>query len=81
VNSLHSQLIEKLAPDLIVEATVEDGTIEAARPSANSGFALGVMFHPEYWAENDPASSAILDSFSRAVHAYAARRGVRQAAE
>jgi putative glutamine amidotransferase len=81
INSLHSQLVERLAPDLIVEATAEDGTIEAARPAANSGFALGVMFHPEYWAENDPACSTILETFSRAVHAYAARRAFQEAAE
>jgi putative glutamine amidotransferase len=81
INSLHSQLIERLAPDLNIEALGEDGTIEAARPAASSGFALGVMFHPEYWAENDPTSSAILESFSQAVHAYAARRAFQQAAE
>src|SRR4051812_35796760 len=51
INSLHSQLIERLAPELVVEATAEDGTIEAARPRSASGFALGTMFHPEYWAE------------------------------
>ena len=81
VNSLHSQLIERLAPDLIVEATAEDGTIEAARPRNAQGFALGTIFHPEYWAEKDAPSAAILGAFSDAVRAYAARRGLAQAAE
>jgi putative glutamine amidotransferase len=81
INSLHSQLIERLAPDLVVEATAEDGTIEAARPRSASGFALGTMFHPEYWAEKDAASAAILAVFSNAVQAYAARRSPAPAAK
>jgi putative glutamine amidotransferase len=81
VNSLHSQLIERLAPDLIVEAAAEDGTIEAARPRNAPGFALGTMFHPEYWVEQDEPSAAILGAYSEAVQAYAARRQLAQAAE
>jgi putative glutamine amidotransferase len=74
VNSLHSQLIDRLAPGLGIEATGEDGTIEAARPIDCRGFALGLIFHPEYWAERDEPSLAILNSFSEAVHAYARSR-------
>jgi putative glutamine amidotransferase len=81
VNSLHSQLIERLAPDLIVEASAEDGTIEAARPRNAPGFALGTIFHPEYWAEKDEPSAAVLGAYSEAVQAYAARRQLAQAAE
>ena len=80
VNSLHSQLIDRLAPGLQAEAIATEGTIEAARPPACSGFALGLMFHPEYWAERDETSLAILKTFSEAVHAYARSR-VRGAAE
>jgi putative glutamine amidotransferase len=80
INSLHSQLIERLAPELESEATADDGTIEAARPRSARGFALGVMFHPEYWAENDPASAAILAAFGNAVRAYADARQLEKVA-
>jgi putative glutamine amidotransferase len=80
INSLHSQLIDHLAPELDVEATADDGTIEAARPRNTSGFALGVMFHPEYWAENDATSAAILSAFGEAVRAYADARRLTEAA-
>jgi putative glutamine amidotransferase len=79
VNSLHSQLIDRLAPELEVEATADDGTIEAVRPHNARGFALGVMFHPEYWAENDPTSAAILTAFAEAVAAFADARRLEEA--
>ena len=71
VNSLHSQLIDVLAPPLIVEARAEDGSIEAASVRGAKGFALGVIFHPEYWAERDGPSLAILRAFADAVRHYA----------
>jgi putative glutamine amidotransferase len=74
VNSLHSQLIDRLAPGLVVEATADDGTVEAATVSGAQGFALGVIFHPEYWAERDAPSLAILQAFRKAVHDYASRK-------
>lgn len=74
VNSLHSQLIDRLAPGLIAEATAEDGTIEAASVRDANGFALGVIFHPEYWAERDAPSLAILTAFADAVRTYARTR-------
>jgi putative glutamine amidotransferase len=79
VNSLHSFLIEALAPELEIEATADDGTIEAARPRNAPGFALAVMFHPEYWAQNDPTSAAILHAFASAVRAYADARQLEEA--
>ena len=76
VNSLHSQLIDKLAPGLLVEATAEDGSVEAVSVESAKEFALAVVFHPEYWAEKDPPSLAILKAFARAVERYAARKRV-----
>jgi putative glutamine amidotransferase len=74
VNSLHSQLVDQLAPGLVVEATAEDGSVEAATVSGAKAFALGVIFHPEYWAERDAPSLAILNAFADAVRGYASRR-------
>ena len=71
VNSLHSQLIDDLAPGLTIEAAADDGTVEAVSVAGAKGFALGVVFHPEYWAERDQPSHAILRAFAAAVHAYA----------
>ena len=73
VNSLHSQLIDQVGPGLVVEATADDGSIEAMSVGDAREFALGVAFHPEYWAEGDPASMKILRAFGCAVHAYAGR--------
>lgn len=71
VNSLHRQGIDRLAPKLKVEGVAEDGTVEAVSV-AGSSFAIGVQWHPEYWAASDPASRQLFDAFARAVHA---RRG------
>jgi putative glutamine amidotransferase len=81
VNSLHSQLVDGLAPGLCVEATADDGTIEAVSVPGSKGFALGVVFHPEYWAERDEVSKAILTAFGAAVSAYANRNSFPVAAE
>ena len=81
VNSLHSQLIDKLAPELQVEARADDGTIEAVTVRNAKNFALGVVFHPEYWAERDGPSHAILRAYAAAVEEYARRRSFAMAAE
>jgi putative glutamine amidotransferase len=44
-------------------------------------FALGVVFHPEYWAERDGPSHAILRAYAAAVEEYARRRSFAVAAE
>jgi putative glutamine amidotransferase len=74
VNSLHRQAIAQTAPRLQVEATAEDGTIEAVSVIDAKGFAVGVQWHPEYWAETDNPSRALFEAFGDAVRAYA---GVR----
>jgi putative glutamine amidotransferase len=78
VNSLHRQAIADTAPRLKVEATAEDGTIEAVSVIDAKNFAVGVQWHPEYWAETDTASRALFHAFGNAVRAYAAR-GTAQA--
>ncbi|MEN3793498.1 gamma-glutamyl-gamma-aminobutyrate hydrolase family protein [Fulvimarina sp. MAC3] len=66
VNSLHRQGIDRLGEGLIVEATAPDGTIEAVSVKDAPAFALGVQWHPEYWAETDAASRAIFEAFASA---------------
>ena len=82
VNSLHTQALDQLGERIVVEATSEDGTIEAVTVADAPGFVVGVQWHPEYWAETDAASNAILRAFGDASREYLAqKRGLAVAAE
>lgn len=72
INSLHRQAIADTAPGLQVEATAEDGTIEAVSVIDARGFAVGVQWHPEYWAQTDAPSRALFEAFGSAVRTYRA---------
>ncbi|MFK7852821.1 MAG: gamma-glutamyl-gamma-aminobutyrate hydrolase family protein [Granulosicoccus sp.] len=75
VNSLHSQAIGDLASQLQVEAIAnEDGTVEAVSVIGAKGFAIGVQWHPEYWAESDFASRRLFEAFGGAVRDHARSR-------
>lgn len=67
VNSLHHQGIDRLAPDLSIEAQAPDGQIEAV--SGGPGFVLGVQWHPEWRWSQQPLSRAIFAGFGAAVQA------------
>jgi len=65
VNSLHSQGIDRPSPMLRVEAVAPDGQIEAVSlPKAR--FVVGVQWHPEYKALENPLSKALFATFARA---------------
>ena len=86
VNSLHTQALDRPGDSIVVEAVAEDGTIEAVSVAGSAGFAVGVQWHPEYWAREggrmDGPSAAILRAFGDAARAYAAARsGLSVAAE
>jgi putative glutamine amidotransferase len=74
VNSLHRQAIATPAARLQVEATAPDGTVEAVSVIDARGFAVGVQWHPEYWAETDMPSRALFKAFGNAVREYLAAR-------
>ncbi len=74
VNSLHRQAIADTAPRLQVEALAEDGTIEAVSVIGAKAFAVGVQWHPEYWAETDLSSRKLFAAFGDAVRDYAANK-------
>ncbi len=73
VNSVHRQAVGELSPRLVVEGRAPDGTIEAVRVKDAAAFAIGVQWHPEYWAATDPASGAIFRAFAEASRERAAR--------
>lgn len=59
VNSVHHQGINRLAPELIVEArAVPDGVIEAVR-YAGEPFVYAVQWHPEF---QKPSDTGLLDT-------------------
>ncbi len=67
VNSVHYQGIDRLAPNLTVEAVAPDNTIEAVRLKHGRGFALGVQWHPETDWPNDVLSRRIFEVFGEAL--------------
>jgi putative glutamine amidotransferase len=82
VNSVHRQGVDRLGSRLQVEAVAEDGTVEAVSVRDARGFAVGVQWHPEYWAKSDDNSARIFRAFGDAARAHAAARsGIRTAAE
>lgn len=81
VNSLHRQAISDLAPRLAVEATAEDGTVEAVSVIDAKGFALGVQWHPEYWVGSDTVSDRIFAAFGDAVRQWREKNQFKNAAE
>lgn len=67
VNSLHSQGVDRLGPDLAVEARATDGLIEAFRVQSAPAFALAVQWHPEWQVMSNPFSKALFAEFGKAA--------------
>lgn len=78
VNSVHRQGIDRLSPNLQVEAVAPDGVVEAVSVIGAPAFAIGVQWHPEYWAASDDASRRIFSAFGDAVRTHAARRAAQR---
>ncbi len=74
VNTVHWQGIKRLADDLRVEARAPDGVIEATSLKQSTGFCLGVQWHPEYRAAENPDSMALFRAFGEAARARRKRR-------
>jgi len=70
VNSLHTQALDAVGKNIVVEARAPDGTIEAVTVSDAPGFVVGVQWHPEYWATSDSPSNTILKAFGDASRVY-----------
>jgi putative glutamine amidotransferase len=76
VNSLHGQGAARLADGLFVEATADDGLVEAFRLDEAPGFNLAVQWHPEWRAVENEFSMAMFRAFGEACRERAARRQV-----
>jgi putative glutamine amidotransferase len=75
VNSLHSQGVDSLAPGLVVEATADDGLVEAYTVATAPGFTLAVQWHPEWRLGTNQDSMKIFKAFGLACRAYRQHRG------
>ncbi|MGA7086766.1 MAG: gamma-glutamyl-gamma-aminobutyrate hydrolase family protein [Candidatus Dormiibacterota bacterium] len=66
VNSLHHQGIDRLASGLVANAWAPDGLIEGVEMPGRR-FVIGVQYHPEELAANDPAARALFEGFAAAA--------------
>ena len=66
-NTLHGQGIKKPGERIVVDGRAPDGTEEAIYVDGAPGFALGVQWHPEYRAAEDPVSRPLFEAFGEAV--------------
>ena len=71
-NTLHGQGIKEPGERIVVDGRAPDGTEEAIYVDGAPGFALGVQWHPEYKAAEDPVSRPLFAGFGEAVRAWAA---------
>ena len=71
-NSLHGQGIKDAGPRIFIDGYASDGTPEAIYVSDAKGFAMGVQWHPEYSASDDPVSRPLFAAFGVAVQAWRA---------
>lgn len=78
VNSLHSQAVDRLGEGLAVEATADDGLVEAFTVQGAPGFNLSVQWHPEWRVRDNPVSLALFRAFGEACRSYR-DRDVRRA--
>ena len=78
VNSVHGQGIDRLAASLRAEAFAPDGLIEAITVPDAPAFNLGVQWHPEWRAAENPASARLFETFATACRE---RRAIRNIVE
>lgn len=79
VNSLHGQGIDRPAAELLIEAVAPDGQIEGVSlPAAR--FVIGVQWHPEYKALENPFSRSLFAAFAQACHATSASSATKRRA-
>ncbi|NNE88570.1 MAG: gamma-glutamyl-gamma-aminobutyrate hydrolase family protein [Silicimonas sp.] len=71
-NTLHGQGIKQKGERIVIDGTAPDGTPEAIYVEGAPGFSLGVQWHPEYRAAEDPVSRPLFEAFGMAVKAWSA---------
>ncbi len=81
-NSLHGQGIKTAGDRIVIDGHAPDGTPEAIYVADAPGFTLGVQWHPEWKAADDPVSRPLFESFGAAAADWQAggRNGRRKSA-
>jgi len=74
-NTLHGQGVMTKGARIVIDGHAPDGTPEAIYVKDAPGFALGVQWHPEWQAEEDPVSRKIFGAFGDAARAWQAAHG------
>ncbi|MEI4195403.1 gamma-glutamyl-gamma-aminobutyrate hydrolase family protein [Roseovarius sp. E0-M6] len=74
-NTLHGQGIVRVGRRVIIDGHAPDGTPEAIYIEGAKGFAMGVQWHPEWNAANDPVSRPLFQTFGDAARAFAQETG------
>ena len=72
-NTLHGQGIVEPGARVVIDGHAPDDTPEAIYMDGAPGFALGVQWHPEWNAANDPVSRALFGAFGDAARIWASR--------
>jgi putative glutamine amidotransferase len=67
VNSVHYQGIATLGDGLTIEATADDGLVEAVSAEVGGAPVLAVQWHPEWNADSDPRSAGFFHILGRAL--------------
>jgi putative glutamine amidotransferase len=67
VNSVHYQGIDILGAGLTIEATADDGVVEAVSAWVGRAPVLAVQWHPEWSADTDPQSAGFFHILGRAL--------------
>lgn len=75
-NTLHGQGIKVPGERVVVDGTAPDGTPEAIYVAGAPGFTLGVQWHPEFQAADDPVSRPLFDAFGAACQDWAEGQSV-----
>jgi len=75
VNSLHGQGILQAGQRVVIEGIAEDETIEAIRIDGAPGFALGVQWHAEHVANDNPVNRTLFEAFGKALRNFQKARG------
>tara|TARA_B110000285_G_scaffold217705_1_gene266367 strand:- start:438 stop:1208 length:771 start_codon:yes stop_codon:yes gene_type:complete len=77
VNSLHGQGVHQVGKGLRVEATSEDGLVEALTDPKGPSFNLAVQWHPEYQVTKDDLYQSIFSAFANACNGRLQSQGSR----
>jgi len=79
-NTLHGQGIKAPGHGVVIDGWAPDDTPEALYIDDAPGFTLGVQWHPEWNAANDPVSRPLFEAFGAAARAWSARPRLQRSA-